>query len=216
MLANPRLSLFISPEADVPSRSAISRVGGSILRLLPHLFTLVLLLTTLGLYNDHQRLRHALVSSLSDPSEIPYEVSSGSVNVKTETVVFTSTGYDHMPQHTSWPIDHPPPSPGPPNAPVAVSIPSTGTQDLFQSSISHTISVVISADPTSSPAAPEPESQPTDPYALGPAHSLPFSWPLKAIWEMPESREAAKVVTHGIGRLWQVFRRMYHYPLDPP
>jgi hypothetical protein len=39
-------------------------------------------------------------------------------------------------------------------------------------------------------------------------------WPLR--FEMPTADETMDALVSGLGTLWQVIRRIYHYPLDPP
>jgi hypothetical protein len=51
--------------------------------------------------------------------------------------------------------------------------------------------------------------------ALLPVEHLPFLWPIR--FELPFTREQAlEVVEHGLSVAWQILRRLYHFPLDPP
>jgi hypothetical protein len=44
---------------------------------------------------------------------------------------------------------------------------------------------------------------------------LPLLWPIRL--ELPFTREQAlEAVEHGLGVAWQILRRLYHFPLDPP
>jgi hypothetical protein len=51
--------------------------------------------------------------------------------------------------------------------------------------------------------------------ALIPIEHLPLLWPIK--FELPFTREQAlEVIEHSLGVAWQILRRLYHFPLDPP
>jgi len=45
---------------------------------------------------------------------------------------------------------------------------------------------------------------------------LPYERPL-LLWPIPFTREQAlEAVEHGLSVAWQILRRLYHFPLDPP
>jgi len=51
--------------------------------------------------------------------------------------------------------------------------------------------------------------------ALLPIEHLPILWPIRL--ELPFTREEAlEAVEHGLSVAWQILRRLYHFPLDPP
>jgi hypothetical protein len=51
--------------------------------------------------------------------------------------------------------------------------------------------------------------------ALLPIERLPILWPIRL--ELPFTREQAlEAVEHGLSVAWQILRRLYHFPLDPP
>jgi hypothetical protein len=62
--------------------------------------------------------------------------------------------------------------------------------------------------------APTPSSPP-DETSLSLIDVLPFPWPLKLDLP-PVAQQTVDNVLEGFGVIWQVFRRVYHYPLDPP
>jgi hypothetical protein len=51
--------------------------------------------------------------------------------------------------------------------------------------------------------------------ALLPLEHLPLLWPVN--FELPFTREQAlEAIEHSLGVAWQILRRLYHFPLDPP
>jgi hypothetical protein len=50
--------------------------------------------------------------------------------------------------------------------------------------------------------------------ALLPVNSLPFPWPLK-LDLLNDARATLDAVLRGLGTVWWVCKKVYHYPLDP-
>ncbi|KAG9318649.1 hypothetical protein JVU11DRAFT_742 [Chiua virens] len=46
--------------------------------------------------------------------------------------------------------------------------------------------------------------------------ALPFDWTKFQLDLPPAARETVDRVLEGLGMVWQIFRKAYHYPLDPP
>jgi hypothetical protein len=204
----------IAQENELASRSRWARVGKGARRILPDILVLLLLLTALGIYHDVQLVRWSIASGYSPPNPSASASTTlvpAEADFTAETITVTSTIFAAWSEQTSVAAEEPP-LPSPPEEPVAVSIPST---ELLQSSpapITHvTRSVAIPADPTTSSAVPIPEWTSTESNGLIPVIQVPFAWPPRI-----EREHVAKIVSHGIGRLWQTIRRIYHYPLDPP
>jgi hypothetical protein len=63
------------------------------------------------------------------------------------------------------------------------------------------------------PTSTEPVSQPQV-QALLPINSLPLIWPLKFDL-LVDARATLGVVLRGLGKVWRVCKKVYHYPLDP-
>ncbi|KAH9951863.1 hypothetical protein B0H21DRAFT_407 [Amylocystis lapponica] len=68
-------------------------------------------------------------------------------------------------------------------------------------------------------------SHSSEPNALLAIHDLPFPWPLRfdltqihlPPFEIPESaRASVDAMMNGLEVMWQIFRKVLHYPLDPP
>jgi len=85
--------------------------------------------------------------------------------------------------------------------------------------------IPVQTIPTPAPA-PAPTSTPTitENFALSAIRDLPFLWPLRFEFpavlddmDIPEkARTTVAYAIRGLGLAWQVFRKVLHYPLDPP
>lgn len=58
--------------------------------------------------------------------------------------------------------------------------------------------------------APEPQVQ-----SLMPVSSLPFPWPIP-LDLVVDAKASLRAVLRGLGTVWRVCVKLYHYPLDPP
>ena len=63
------------------------------------------------------------------------------------------------------------------------------------------------------PLSTEPVSYPQV-QALIPVNNLPFSWPLE-LDLLVDARATLSAVLRGLGTVWRVCKKIYHYPLDP-
>ena len=90
---------------------------------------------------------------------------------------------------------------------VYTASPSSASPPRLSSSGTATEKVTLTLSPTS--------SQHPDENSLSLIHVLPFSWPPKLDLP-PVAQQTVDTVLEGFAIVWQVFRRVYHYPLDPP
>ncbi|GLB34779.1 putative DNA recombination [Lyophyllum shimeji] len=125
--------------------------------------------------------------------------------VTVTTTVYTSTGSKW------WFVEDPTPSSESPTAtlpiPVTVAIPEpTDAQSVLALSPSETYS-----DRDTGHTSYPPESTSfAEKYALLPIQHITFSWPTHDFHSTMEK------VMQTIEKVWQIFRKVYHYPLDPP
>lgn len=63
--------------------------------------------------------------------------------------------------------------------------------------------------PTSTDYASDPQVQ-----SLLPVNTMPFTWPIK-LDIVVDAKASLQAVIRGLGTLWRVCRKIYHYPLDP-
>ncbi|KII88137.1 hypothetical protein PLICRDRAFT_91911 [Plicaturopsis crispa FD-325 SS-3] len=102
------------------------------------------------------------------------------------------------------------------------TISATSTEAASMDTPMPTFSGPTHPDPTHvEPASPAPTPTPSPafqmPNSLLPIHDFPFPWPLH--FKLPDlkvPRVSVDAVLNGVGLVWQVFRKVYHYPLDPP
>ena len=85
------------------------------------------------------------------------------------------------------------------------STPSLRTSDQSQT---YAPTFTLISTPSSSPRLSE--------NSLIPIPALPFEWSNLRIDLPPAARDTVDKVLEGLGFVWQVFRKAYHYPLDPP
>ncbi|THG99822.1 hypothetical protein EW026_g2589 [Hermanssonia centrifuga] len=121
----------------------------------------------------------------------------------TETRTMTTTIHTASPsQHKWWSSPDSSSETDSPAVPTMLPSPSTST-----------------AIPTLTPTVPPKTLSPTE-TSLLPIRDLPFLWPIRfdiPSLEIPEAaRSTAAAVMRGIGMAWHVFRKVLHYPLDPP
>lgn len=165
---------------------------------------IILLIIILGMRNDLGRLRTSLDHCVP-PGSNKWANATPTITV-TATVVSraASTGADV--EAVSGPT----------------SIPVSGASSGRSTPPSVTMIDITSPSPAKDDRArPRPPSGATSPHgernALLPAQrvSFPFPWPIQV--ELPFTKEQAlDAVEHGLSVAWQILRRLYHYPLDPP
>jgi hypothetical protein len=170
----------------------------------PALLSLVFLVLLLGIHQDLGRLRTSLdrYGPPGGPSWTNYN-NLPSVTTVTATVVsnYPTTGFSSAPSADSESQDS--------DVPLERNVPSTVTM----------IDVTSSHPPKRDPRAKPPSGDDTSVHgehdALLPLERPLLLWPIR--FELPFTREQAlEVVEHGVGVAWQILRRLYHFPLDPP
>ncbi|KIP07813.1 hypothetical protein PHLGIDRAFT_406713 [Phlebiopsis gigantea 11061_1 CR5-6] len=199
----PELSLGVIP---IPSSKSASRTRGiaSVTCMCGYLYTLMMtcasiffltsyLATSARLDAKEQAL--AQYSSLSLlPTEVP-EPATITTTIYATTTATATTTVTLQPSAPSASSTRTPAEP--------VHSPSPATSKAL---------------PTLTPTV--PASSPTSTDALLSIRDLPFLWPLHfdiPPLEIPETaRATALAVWRGLGRAWEICRKVYHYPLDPP
>ncbi|KAG1756345.1 uncharacterized protein EDB91DRAFT_1041529 [Suillus paluster] len=169
---------------------------------------ILVLVVLLNLGAEFRHMRHSLDRRmpLRDPAWHDHPQAS------IETVFITTTIY----------------APAPTKPSVGYTTPSTSSStsaSVMEASSSAHTAVRSSASPPTSRLSPgtvtekvTPTPTPTSPpdeNSLSLIHVLPFSWPLKLDLP-PVAQQTVDTVLEGFAVVWQVFRRVYHYPLDPP
>ncbi|KAH0830735.1 hypothetical protein J3R83DRAFT_2214 [Lanmaoa asiatica] len=86
--------------------------------------------------------------------------------------------------------------------------PSTSSQCTGDRSQTDTTTFISIPTPSSSPRLSE--------NSLIPLPTLPFEWSKIRVDFPPTARKTVDRVIGGLGIVWQLFRKAYHYPLDPP
>lgn len=194
----PQVSMIVRPKLPTPN----AWKGTSLLVLATWALVAACLFVMHRLNNEIQRMGRVMenYSTVVAPgwNDVPEPVTI-------TTTVYTSTG-------TKWRFAADPTSACEPptptlRIPVTNAIPeSTDAQTnpvLLPSETHSDHETVVSSDP--------PETTPTtERYALIPIQRiLTFSWPAHDFHSTMEK------VMHTIDKVWQIFRKVYHYPLDP-
>jgi hypothetical protein len=210
------LDQFFTPTLSLTIEQYNSRIRmgwlslGKLLLLFLWIFPIVLvsiLLINLGTEFKHMRqsLDHFVVRGF-DHDEIPAP--------STETIFITTTVFPPSPSAT---ID-------------ADNVNSQTTTALFTSSMSIIPAASIGlmpstpstgdrsqTDTTTLISIPTPISSPRlSENSLVPVSALTFEWSKIRIDFPPAARESVDRVLESLGIVWQMFRKAYHYPLDPP
>ncbi len=196
-------------EKEVPSWSSSSPPSPSTFLLratafaAPALLSLVLLILLLGIHQDLGRLRTSL-----DRCGPPGGPNWTNYNVPSVTTVTATVVSSRHPTGSTASAD--PESQGSDDVPLARNAPTSVTM----------------IDISSPPRSPKHDSRAKPPSggdssvhgehdALLPLDRPLLLWPIRL--ELPFTREQAlEAVEHGIGVAWQILRRLYHFPLDPP
>ncbi|KAI6166843.1 hypothetical protein EDD17DRAFT_1893529 [Pisolithus thermaeus] len=207
------LEEFFCPRVNLVLPSGSPRVGTSLLHLRKlvlflGILPIVLIFLFLSNLGSEFRLMRESFSLLATHSDLSWQQSPA---LTTETVFVTTTVFTSQGSSSSHPL--------------ALTTPSTQTVTPTHF-VSHD-------DPTISPSArpverstpthviedPEPSSDPSLPDSSGssllPANVLPFNWALPPDLISSAQKSWEKLVGN-LAIVWQVFRTVYHYPLDPP
>jgi len=206
----PTLSLIIEQHS---SRIRIGWLSlGKLSLLFLWIFPTILvsnLLVNLGTEFKHMRqsLDHFAVSDF-DHGKVPAP--------STETIFVTTTVFPPPPsatidtdnvnnQSTTTPF-----TPSVSNNTPAPTEPAPTMSSLLTSDRSQTDSTTFTSIPT--PSSPSRLSE----NSLISIPVLPFEWSKIRVDFPPAARETVDKVLGGLGVVWQIFRKAYHYPLDPP
>ena len=196
-------------------------------RAAPTVLSLILLVLILGMYNDLSRLRTSLLDRCGPPG--PNWAANAPVPSVTVTATVVSQQHYHPKSTATDAHAH---AHADSDSDVAWDDSdwvSPRSDDSGASERSTTPMFVTLIDITSPPSAkhkPErehvrPPSSGDDTSAHGehnallPIEHLPLLWPIK--FELPFTREEAlEAIEHSLSVAWQILRRLYHFPLDPP
>ncbi|KAG1761685.1 hypothetical protein EDD22DRAFT_895111 [Suillus occidentalis] len=205
----PTLSLRIQPHVEHFHISV--RYLGKLLQFV--IWTapaLLVLMVLLNLGAEFRHMRHALDRRMPLDDDLVWPDHHPQASI--ETVFVTTTIYA------------PQPSGGYSTASTTPSTSYATPMSVMGGSSAHTaIHLPVSPPPshmTSGTATekgipvPTPSSPPEE-NSLSLFDVLPFSWPLKLDLP-PIAQQTVDTVLEGFGVVWHVFRRVYHYPLDPP
>ena len=80
---------------------------------------------------------------------------------------------------------------------------------MTQSSLTGIWSTQASLPTTTAP----PSTDSAQVHALLPLDGLPLPWPWK--FDLVDARATLGAVLRGLGTIWRVCQKVYHYPLDP-
>jgi hypothetical protein len=196
----------------------------------PTVLSLILLILILGMYSDLSRLRTSLLDRCSPPG--PNWVANAPVPSVTVTATVVSQ-HHHQPTSAAMGAHahahaHADSDPDPAVAWDESDWVSPRSDDSGASERSAPTFVTL-IDITSPPSTKHeqerehvhPPSSGDDTSAHGehnallPIEHLPLLWPIK--FELPFTREQAlETIEHSLSVAWQILRRLYHFPLDPP
>jgi hypothetical protein len=104
-------------------------------------------------------------------------------------------------------------------AETAPELPTSTTPVVISSSYGMDITSTRSSPPVHTRCDPKPAMAVAQETALLAIHSLPFPWPFRFNFNFdlpPAARTTVDKVLRGLELVWKVFRKVYHYPLDPP
>jgi hypothetical protein len=222
------------------SKSTVTFLRGMMARAAPAVLSLVLLVLVLGMYNDLSRLRTSLLDRCGPPPPPPFGPNWGANNnvpVPSVTVTATVVSHHHHPNPTSVGTgagtQHANSNSNSDSSDVEWDdsdwASSPRSDDNSGTSGRSAPTFVTMIDVSSPPSAkherperarpPPPSGGDTSAHgennALLPLEHLPLLWPIK--FELPFTKEEAlEAIEHGLGVAWQILRRLYHFPLDPP
>lgn len=196
----------------------------------PTVLSLILFVLILGMYNDLSRLRTSLLDRCGPPG--PNWAANAPVPSVTVTATVVSQQQHHPTSratgaHVHVHADLDPDVARDDSDWVSPRSDDSGASESERSEPAPMFVTMI--DITSPPSAKheherehvQPPSSGGDTTAHGeynaliPIEHLPLLWPIK--FELPFTREQAlEVIEHSLGVAWQILRRLYHFPLDPP
>lgn len=209
-LFHPRLSLAVFPVpqayATSSDRRLLSRLLHFVARSFPAGLLLVLVLCCyFSLGSELRQMRRSLETCTADINSV-WESPVATITLTTTVLTsaeskrwFGETVTEAVPQPTL----------------------STLTDNLPPGSVGPT-NTATTPIPISTSTEPTPPAVAEDMYSLMPIYKFPFPWPLR--FDLPPfqldlpplARETMDQLLQGLAIVWQGFRKVYHYPLDPP
>ncbi|KAH7911405.1 hypothetical protein BJ138DRAFT_1063131 [Hygrophoropsis aurantiaca] len=209
----PTLSFHVRPIASKfhMGTEVLWKILQSLVWVTPAVLVLMLL-SNLGA--EFRQMRHSLdqctILLTSDWEDLPQPPTIETVLVTTTTTIFSPSTPNSKPQLRETASE------------ALTSMMSASTSTEISSSSPSLTSYGLSGTPVtvtpSETSSTSPSSQPSDDNwisSLSLFGALPFPWPLQ-IEIPPGARKTIETVVEGFGIVWQVFRKVYHYPLDPP
>ncbi|KIJ69176.1 hypothetical protein HYDPIDRAFT_24029 [Hydnomerulius pinastri MD-312] len=207
----PRMSLEIEPNRS-NIRMGCTQLGKFFLLLLCILPAVLVLMLLVNLGTEFKHMRQSLdqCSSLLslDRDQIP--------EPSTETVFVTTTIFAPMQSSRAFGDTSITPATTASLTSVISVMPTPSSNPSPPSPRSQSVER-SGADTTTFTPAPTPSSSPhLSENSLLPIPAFPFEWSALQIELSPAARTTVDTVLGGLGAVWQVFRKVYHYPLDPP
>ena len=184
----------------------------------PAILALVLLVLLLRTYNDLGRLRTSLDrcgapgSNWANAAAVPSVTVTATVVSQPRSTTTTGANDADAESEAEWGSD-------PDSASLAGADAAAGTP-------ARSVPTFVTMIDITSPPLTERERAPRPPSgsdasahgeynALLPIERIPILWPIRL--ELPFTREQAlEAVEHGLSVAWEILRRLYHFPLDPP
>jgi hypothetical protein len=197
----PQLSLIVQPAAPRPvMKHTIPNSLKLITRTVPTLLTLILLFCLIKLGSDIRQMKRALESYST-------VMGSGGEEIP-EPITITTTV--HASSHSKWWFGEATLSSITSATPTSsANVWSPQTSPAYQSGAEISASITMPLDDESSQSS-HPENGDLIPFI-----KFPFPW-LVDFELSTAAYAAADKIIEGLGVVWQVFRKVYHYPLDPP
>lgn len=202
----PRLSLAVNSAASrarLAEGTAFSKALQALVWTVPTILSLVLLFYVLSLSIEFRQMQR----SLDTCSTI---LGSGwETEAIPETTTITSTILTSG--HAKWWFGDA----------TTTDVPASVTDGFMSihSDDRSTYAHANGAPPTHAPSSHQPKPTEHAPEAqvqsLLPVNTLPFSWPIH-LDLLVDAKASLRAVLRGLGTVWRVCVKVYHYPLEPP
>lgn len=187
----PRLSLVLhplnAPQTSSASQTVFLKAIQAFMWTAPTILSLVLLACILSLGTEFRQMQRSL-DSCSAILGSGWEAETIPETTTVTSIIMTSG-------HAKWWFGDTATTDAPP---TMTQGPSTDTWSTHASS------------PTSMEFAAHPQVQ-----SLLPANPLPLIWPLKFDL-LVDAQATLGAILRGLGTVWRVCKKVYHFPLDPP
>jgi len=205
------------------SKSTAIFLRGTMAHAAPAVLSLILLVLVLGMYNDLNRLRTSLIDRCGPPPGPNW----ANAPVPSVTVTATVVSHHHHPMSTAtgthadsdsdveWDDSDWASPRSDDSAASGRSAPPTFVTMIDVSSPPPSANHEHERERARPPSSGGDASAHGEHNALIPIEHFPLLWPIK--FELPFTREQAlEAIEHGLSVTWQILRRLYHFPLDPP